>query len=275
MTGNARAPTLRRLATPLCLALALTSWSPASSVAAEGTSSLEFTTAVDYSSGDYGTGNDTDILYVPFSVKYRVDPWAFGLSLPYIQITGNGDVVGGSGTPIVVGSGGGGGGGGGARTTNSGLGDVLASVAYSVYPGSNWVVDLIGEIKIPTADETEGLGTGKFDYAVSTDIATTVGRWSPFATLGYRFLGNTGAAGLNNTAFASVGGTFELGKTWSAGAALDYSQASSDAGADSIEFSPFLTWTVTGRLGLNLYAVLGLSDGSPDTGGGLQLTLRL
>lgn len=218
---------------PLCLALALTGWSPATGMAAQDASSLELTTAVDYSTGDYGTASVTDIVYVPFSAKYRLEPWAFNLTVPYIRITGTGNVVGGSGPPIVIG-------GGGARTTRSGLGDVLASVAYSLYPGSNWVVDLIGEIKLPTADDNDGLGTGKTDYAVSADIATTLGRWSPFATLGYRILGNAGAAGLDNTVFASIGATFELGPAWAAGAALDYSQASSNAAAAALEFSPFL-----------------------------------
>jgi hypothetical protein len=55
------------------------------------------------------------------------------------------------------------------------------------------------------------------------------------------------------------------------GAALDYRTSSSDQSDDPLELTPYLVWKVSRSMKFNLYAVLGLSDGSPDYGGGARL----
>src|SRR3546814_11577403 len=48
---------------------------------------------VDFSSGDYGTGIDTDILSVPVSVGYADGPLSFKLTVPYVRVNGASNVI--------------------------------------------------------------------------------------------------------------------------------------------------------------------------------------
>src|SRR6266436_7323305 len=54
---------------------------------------FSLTTGVDYSTGKYGGTASTDILYVPLTAAYEMDKWLFKLTVPYIMVTGPGDVV--------------------------------------------------------------------------------------------------------------------------------------------------------------------------------------
>ncbi len=55
---------------------------------------------------------------------------------------------------------------------------------------------------------------------------------------------------------------------------MDYRQATTSTADGALEMSPYVTWGLSDSFGLNLYGLLGLSDGSPDVGGGLQLSLK-
>src|SRR5262244_4109710 len=76
---------------------------------------VTWSVGAEYSSGDYGAPQKTDIFYVPFAVKYETGPWAYKLTVPYVEITGPGNVIGAGGDRIVVGDG------TGPRRTASGL----------------------------------------------------------------------------------------------------------------------------------------------------------
>jgi hypothetical protein len=249
----------------------------ATTAAADETwSAFKFTTGVDYTSGDYGTGTDTDILYIPFSAKYEHGPWFVGLTVPYIRIESDGSVVGGAdGTVITkkkrrtktV---------GGSTvpdvTTESGLGDIVGQVGRSFFLNHSTLplVDLIGKIKFPTADEDKGLGTGEFDYSIQADVSKTFGRWTPFGTLGYRYIGEPSGTDLNNIFFASLGAGYKLTEQWSTGLILDYRQSTSDNADDPVELTPSATWKPRRDWVLTGYGVFGATDGGPDYGGGLQ-----
>jgi hypothetical protein len=57
---------------------------------------------VDYSSGTYGGTIATNILYVPVYGKYETGRWLLKLTVPWLRITGPGNVVVAGETPIVV-----------------------------------------------------------------------------------------------------------------------------------------------------------------------------
>lgn len=63
--------------------------------AAEGTFSAG--TGFDFSTGNYGTSTTTDILSIPVFGKYETGPWAFKLTVPYVEISGPGNMVPGVG----------------------------------------------------------------------------------------------------------------------------------------------------------------------------------
>jgi len=47
----------------------------------------------DYSSGKYGATTTTDIWSVPFSFGYDSGPWSLKLTVPYINVSGSGNVI--------------------------------------------------------------------------------------------------------------------------------------------------------------------------------------
>jgi len=88
-----------------------------SAQAVAGDSGFSLTTGMDYSSGKYGGTQSTDILYIPLTGKYETGRWIFQLTVPYVRITGPGNVTQGG---IVLGAA------KTTRTTEAGLGDVVA-----------------------------------------------------------------------------------------------------------------------------------------------------
>ena len=231
--------------------------------------SFKVSSGFDYSSGRYGQPTTTEIWYVPNTLKYNYDEWMLKLIIPYIRITGAGGVVGGGpdgpviGVPTQA-----------IRSTESGLGDIILSGSYTWFLEDLPSLELTGKIKIPTADENKGLGTGEADYTIQLDVFQSIDRLSPFATLGYRFTGDPSGIDLNDVFFASLGIGFKANNEWSGGVIGDYRQATTDFAEDSWEFVSYITWKAPLDFSVNLYGVVGFSTGSPDMGIGLQIAYQ-
>ena len=275
--SNSLQPT-RRFLRFFVLASATVLFASTATRADETWSAFKFTTGVDYTSGDYGTGSDTNILFIPFTAKYEHGAWFGGVTIPYIRIESDGSVVGGADGTVITKKNGKTKTVGGSTvpdvTTNSGLGDIVGQLGYSFFLNHKTLplIDLIGKIKFPTADEDKGLGTGEFDYSIQADVSKTFGRWTPFGTLGYRYIGEPSGTDLNNIFFASIGAGYKLHEQWSAGLILDYRQSTSDNTDDPVEFTPYTTWKPHRDWVLTGYGVFGVTDGSPDYGGGMQVS---
>ena len=63
-----------------------------------------------------------------------------------------------------------------------GPGRYRALAAYSAYynPATTLGMDLTGKLKLPTADESKGLGTGRPDFAFLVDLYRTFDRVTGF-----------------------------------------------------------------------------------------------
>jgi hypothetical protein len=185
---------------------------------------FSFTTGIDYSTGDYGADEDTDILYIPLTGKYETERWLFRLTVPYLRITGPGAVVlGPDGNPIVVSEEG-----TTRRETNDGLGDVIFGAAYNLLPGT-WrgiVLDIGAKVKFPTADEDKGLGTGETDYQLQADVYKTFGAWTALATFGHKWLGDSDDFTLKDVFFGSIGAGYKFSPATSGGLIFDFREAS-------------------------------------------------
>src|SRR5215510_6681898 len=60
----------------------------------------------DYSTGKYGQSQSTDLLYVPVTAKHETGRWTFKLIVPYLHITGPGNVVGSPDNIVILPGGG-------------------------------------------------------------------------------------------------------------------------------------------------------------------------
>lgn len=241
-----------------------------SSALAVDAGQFKFSSGFDYSSGDYGSTIDTEIWYVPFTVKYDAFPWTMKVTVPWLQITGPGGVVGGGDSVVVLNNA------AVTETTESGLGDVVVSATYSLDPVyDGWpLLDFTAKVKLPTADEDKGLGTGKTDYTLQLDAAKTYGRLTPLATLGYKIKGDPAGVKLDNVVFASVGAAYKINDTVSAGATLDFQEASTDTSDDAVEIFGYVAWKISPRWTVNTYGLTGFTDGSPNEEIGMQFSYR-
>lgn len=222
-----------------------------------------FSTAVglDYSSGDYGTGTTSEIWYLPVVAKYETGPMTYKVTVPWLHITN--PEVGPDGDPLP----------GGCRDVESGLGDTVASAAYALLDGSQngVLLDLIGKVKFPTADEDQCLGTGEYDYTAQVDIAKAFGPVTGFATLGWKKFGDPPGSDFDDPVFASVGFAIPVAAGTTAGASYDWRQKVVSTGSQIKELTLFLTHKLNQQWKVQLYAVKGFSDASPDGEGGLML----
>lgn len=233
---------------------------------------------VDYSSGDYGSDVDTKILSIPLSAKYVTGDWTFKASLPWMRVEGDANVVPGLGNvvnlnPVGRGRGNGGGGGETAPTsgTTSGIGDLRLSATYALPMQGDWGVDLTGNVKVATADEDKGLGTGENDYGVAVDVFRAFGDLTAFGGVGYTWLGESDYIDVDSVLSGNLGFSQRLA-TGSVGLMYDYRQPASDTADDRSEITGFYAFPAGERSRMQVYATKGLTDGSPDWGAGISLS---
>ncbi len=228
------------------------------------------TLGAEYSTGDYGVSKTTTIWYFPVSLKRQTDTTALSVTVPYLVVRGPGVVLPGIGGARIVRRG------AVTRTrTEDGLGDVLLSGSYrlAAETGNRPRVDLTGKIKLGTADENENLGTGENDLAVQVDLEKGFDRNLFFGSVGYWVLGDPPGVNLKNVLYGSLGFSHGLDETKSVGLVLDAQEAAVSGGPNRLEVSGFLSSRITTSSKLQLYALAGLADGSPDWGAGVFLIL--
>ena len=237
---------------------------------AEGDGEWRFGAGIDYSSGDYGDSEDTEILFLPSTLTYKRELWSAKLIIPWVQIQGPGSVIGAGDGGVVIGD-------GTERIDASGLGDIWFEVSRSVdaIPAEWFYLDVIGKVKFPTADDAKGLGTGEFDYTLQLDLFKPLGQFSPMATVAYKIKGDPDGTNLDNVFYLSVGGDYRINKTVNFGSSLDFQQAATDSSDDALEIFCYVGVKVTENSLLTLYGYAGLTDGSPDAGGGMQWRLSM
>jgi hypothetical protein len=242
---------------------------------------LSLGVGVDYSSGDYGSETTTKILSVPLSAKYATGDWIFRASLPWLRVDGDANVVPGLGSvenlnPAGRGRGNGNSGGGDPTVpttgTTSGIGDLRLAATYAIPMQGAWGVDLSGNVKVATADEDKGLGTGANDYGAAVDVYRSLGEVTTlFGGVGYTVLGDSDYIEVDSVFNGNVGFSRRFGDN-SAGLMYDYRQPTSGDADDRSEVTGFFTFPTSEASKMQLYATTGLTEGSPDWGAGLSFT---
>lgn len=259
MTAN-----FRRIATSAAVALTALAGTPV--MAQDSGTSFQIGTGIDYSSGDYGEAIDTKMLSVPVSARLQTGNLTLRASLPYVNIDGPPGVIPGDG-------GTGGGGSGGAAVSRSGVGDLNLGATYSLAIGGGTYFDITGKVKIPTANENKGLGTGTTDYTAQGELFHSFGTFSAAVRGGRRFNGNNVLFPLEDVWLAGAGLYFGTGDT-TFGLDYDWREGSQPTSFDRSEITGSLTHSLSPSLRLQGYAYTGLSSGSPDLGGGAQILFR-
>jgi len=228
----------------------------------DGKFSLE--TGMDYNTGKYGASQSTDILYVPVTARYQGREWTLKLTVPYLQISGPANVVviNGAGLTGVATT--------NTRSTRSGLGDVLVAATHNAYNGgpAGLVVNLTGKIKFGTASSANGLGTGKNDYTVQSDMFKVSGNLTTFGTLGYRVYGSPAAYTLRNVFFGALGVSYKFDQATSGGVMLTGGQKVTATGSSRQEVLLFASHKLERNWKTQGYLLKGFTNSVPDWGVG-------
>lgn len=234
-------------------------------------STMTLTAGAEYTTGNFGGTQSIDEWYVPFTARYIIDDYVFRLTVPYIRLTApEGTILSGvtDGQVLVPGT--------GERTTETGLGDVIAAMTYrnvlNNKIGSDTALDLTAKVKFATADENKGLGTGENDYTVQAEFYKFFNHFTSFGTLGYKFRGDPPGIDLQDSILAFVGGNYRLSPLVRVGLDLYYQQASYAGLDDQVELSAFLGYKLSNSQYLRGYLIQGLGNGSPDWGVGVLIT---
>jgi hypothetical protein len=235
-------------------------------------------TSVNYSKGDYGTGEDTELLYVPFTFGVRFNRFAMGLTVPYLRQTSQTVTVTGGGVAVrkdkqarlatAPGT---------VTSTEDGLGDILLRGSFVVLEERPWLPEIEPylKVKFPTADEGRGLGTGEFDETLGVDLSKSfLERLTGYLTLAYTVIGSPPGVDFDNSFGWSLGAAYTMAPSLSVFSFLDGATAIS-AGQDGpldlrvgAELRLTRAWKLTGSV------AKGLSDGSADWGFSAGLALR-
>jgi len=216
-----------------------------------------------YSSGDYGTGSTTKITTLAGTARYETGPWVYKATLPIIEVSGASTVVPGLGRTR---------GGAAPQRTETGLGDIVLSATHATYydKASRLGLDLGAKVKLPTADEQKGLGTGEPDFAFLVDFYKTVDRVTGFGGVGYHILGDAPGLPLENVWSANLGASYRIDTRDSVGAMLEGRQRALPGGAPQRELSGFWMRRFERDWSAQAYGLIGLADASPDWGLGLS-----
>lgn len=251
-----------------CLVLvgALAAVAASGPVLAEDTG-FSLAVGAEYTSGDYGGEQSVDDVYVPVTGRYETQRLAFRLTVPFLGVRAPEGTYteGPDGQPII---------GEGPTVTESGIGDVLASVTvYDVLvSGSgNVALDLTGKVKFGTADVDKGLGTGEPDFTLQADVFRFFDRFTAVGTLGYTMRGDPDEVDLEDALFVSVGGTLGVASGTRVGLFYDFRQASLPDSDDIQELTASLLQSVGDDWRLQGYLIAGFSDSSPDWGAGVSV----
>lgn len=222
----------------------------------------------DYSRGDYGFSRPTEVFSVPVNLIYEHDRWIVRATVPYLSVKGPASVVEGSG-PLVAAP--------GRPITKyqSGVGDSLVAVTYHAHPVPGELnVDLTGRVKLPTADDAKGLGTGETDYYAQADLYQTFGNTTPFVSVGYRFMGTNAIYPLKDGAYVSLGASYRLTPATAIGAAYDWRSRIIAAAPNASDMIVFVSTNPNDRWNVLGYVLAGFNEASPDLGLGGAVTYK-
>lgn len=260
--------TIKRTAAAGILACTALSGAPALAQSADtGDDYVQLSTGIDYSSGDYGDVEDTDMLAVPISLKYQSGDFYLRASTGWVEVTGPEGFIPGDGgvNPGVP---------GGAVTTRSGIADTNIGVGRSFYIGGNTFFDAVGKVKLPTASAQEFLGTGSVDFTAQGELLHVIDNVSLSARGGRRFNGKGEFYDLRDVWLAGAG-IYVNAEDMVVGLDYEWREGSIDGAPDRSEATASLTVGLTESLRLQGYGYTGFTDGSPDFGAGAQILVRL
>jgi hypothetical protein len=214
-----------------------------------------------YFSGDYGTGIDTSIVYLPMILVVSSERQEFRVTVPYLSIRTREPVLYLNGEVIAPAPGG--------STAESGLGDVLVQEEVFVLQGTArrpWVSGIL-RIKLPTADDTKGLGSGEPDFGAGVAVTQPLGgAWNLIGTWMHTARGDPAGFDFRDTSWLTAGVHRRLSDRSSWHAFFDRRQSVIEGNPDLADFSLGYDRALARGVTFRSAVFVGLSDTAEDFG---------
>ena len=223
---------------------------------------VKLSTGLDFSRGDYGLDDNTSLYYFPFSVTFDYQRFRMRAALPILVSSGPTQI---NETNDVTASG-----------QTRGIGQLQLDFSYLFEPADEAVphLEIAAKVSAPTESRRD-LGTGLWAFALQAEMFKQSGRFTPYLNAGRKFYESCGCSrSLRDRFFASAGVTYEWTSNLSVGIGYDWLQAARRGTPDSLEVVPYALYRLSDRWSVGPYAVIGLSNGSPDYGFGFSLSVR-
>jgi hypothetical protein len=226
-----------------------------------------------YDEGDFGTSETTRTGFLPVTVKYLGEKWDFGVTLSLVTIDTPGGVTILEGTPTPtdeVRRG---------RRTETGFGDILLKGRYFLIedPGSTSPIPSLTpflKLKIPTADRTRNLGTGEPDFGFGLEVDKTIGSFIIFGDVSYTIIGDPPGQDLRDRPGASVGAGVRVSDLVTLIGLVDWRRSVVEGREDPVEVVGIVSFRVTPTISISPNAFVGLTNGSPDFGIGVEFSYK-
>jgi hypothetical protein len=222
-----------------------------------------------YRSGDFGLPGRTRILAVPATFAVISDRQEFRLNVSYLSVTSE-DRVTIVGDQVIERT-------DGPSGTESGPGDVVAEEEYYLLAGSGarpWL-SLLLAVKLPTADEEKGLGTGRTDAGAGMGLIQPLGsRWHLLGEAQYFVMGDPKDLDLRNTLWLSFGLQRRVAGGGSASLSYERRESVLRDHPDIAKIGLAYDQGLARRVNLRAAIFLGLSDSAEGYGLGVGFSVH-
>lgn len=262
---------------PVLLAVFLITWLAFSPLGwGQEREHFQIITGFSYLQGDFGTGTTAKTIYMPFTFRYLGERFDLGLNIPFVYKDSSAAISIIDGRPI--------------RIRNDpvsniidliapGVGDLSLKGRFYLFddPGTDSYLPAItptARVKFPTADASEGLGTGECDFGLGLELDKQVESFFLFADFGYTFIGNPPGTNLRDQISVGSGIGYQFLKSLSASVAYAWSRSLVSGTDDPMDITTNLSWRVTRTFTWTPFVAFGLTDGSPDFAVGFSLSKR-
>lgn len=280
----------------LLLALTVSTSALASSaLPVSETTTAALSLGAEFASGQYGTDSTVRSLYLPLIATWLpTERWDISIEIPLIYQTSSHVTTElyrssqGTMTATAAAYGGPGGNSGGGSQLEagsssssvssasdvSGLGDILLRAGFIAhFEGSN-TPQLRPSlfVKFPTASTKDGLGTGEFDAGIGVDASQWFGNVNISGEGVYTWQRKAAGFGLKNYASLTTGVGYQLTENVRPILILKGATAPSTYSDSLLEVRARVLWFLSNRTALDLYASRGLTESTPDYGGGMTVS---
>jgi hypothetical protein len=227
-----------------------------------GSREWKISASANYETGKYGTDSRSETWYLPVTLKRYFLEGDVSLTIPYVQTSGSGvTTIDGNVFQIS---------GGGPPVTNSGIGDIVLRGSYyllSEGKGVPFDLSLTGKLKVPTADDSKGLGTGEFDIGAGLEFAKTLpDGFTGYLDIYYTAIGDPPGFELEDRVSFDIGFSRALGPMWTVSAFYEESTPLLKSNPHLRDFLVSFDFKANSRTRVFFGATLGLTNASPDYG---------